>query len=84
MEFWSTTFKIYEDCCICGATENIGMHHLNSISNIDKGKDKYQYVRQSLNRKQIPVCTDCHNKITNGTFNLGKPVKFFHSYIASL
>ena len=84
MEFWRTTFKIYENCCICGATENIGMHHLNSISNIDKGKDKYQYVRQSFNRKQIPVCNDCHTKITNGTFNLGKPVEFFHSYIASL
>ena len=84
MEYWRTTFKIYEDCCICGSRDEIGMHHINSLKKINKKTDKYKYIRQSLNRKQIPVCKKCHTKITNGTYNLTKPGELFKNYIASL
>lgn len=84
MEYWRTTFKIYEDCCICGSEEEVGMHHINSVRKIDKTKDRYKYVRQVFNRKQISVCRKCHIKITNGTYNLASPIKFYNKYIASL
>ena len=68
-QFWRTSLKLYLDCCICGSTEKIAMHHLNSLSNLKGKKDKHQIIRSQLKRKQIPVCEVCHLRITNGEFN---------------
>jgi hypothetical protein len=30
--YWRTKAKIYEECCICGSTDRLALHHLNSLS----------------------------------------------------
>jgi hypothetical protein len=37
-EHWRAKFKMYNECCICGAIEEIALHHINSfrsIKNVD-------------------------------------------------
>lgn len=55
-----------EDCLLCGATSNIVMHHVRHIRK-GKGTGITQIMRQ-LNRKQIAVCNNCHNKIHTGQY----------------
>lgn len=46
-------------CSICGATENIEMHHIRAIKDL-KGKDLTERIMMAINRKQIPLCRPCH------------------------
>jgi predicted HNH restriction endonuclease len=55
------------DCIICGESDYIEMHH---VKHIRKGEIKgFTKIMQTLNRKQIPVCRDCHMKIHKGTYD---------------
>jgi predicted HNH restriction endonuclease len=55
------------DCLIFGEGDYVEMHH---VKNIRKGEAKgFNKVMQSLNRKQIPVCRDCHMKIHRGEYD---------------
>lgn len=53
---------------MCGKTEDIALHQLNSLSNV-KEKDKFESIRSQINRIQIPVCPECHQVITHGKYN---------------
>lgn len=56
-----------QNCIICDSNENIEMHH---IRHLRKNKIKgFKVIMQQLNRKQIPVCRDCHMKIHLGYYN---------------
>ena len=85
-EFWRTKIKLYNECCICGETEEIALHHLNSISSIkDKKKDRFEKIRSQIHRLQIPVCKVCHLEITHGKYNNPKkPIEFYNEFIAKL
>ena len=55
------------DCIICGKSDYVEMHH---VKHIKKGEIKgFTKVMQILNRKQIPVCRDCHMKIHKGIYD---------------
>lgn len=85
--FWRTTFKLYSQCCICGCDNSIEMHHLNSLKGIkmnDKNKTSFNQILKQLNRKQIPVCHQCHVNITNGAYNGKKLIEFFSESLAAL
>lgn len=61
-------------CSRCGSTLNIQMHPIKHIRKVFHSKipaDKPHLNRMSLrNRKQIPVCRECHmNVIHKGTYN---------------
>jgi predicted metal-binding protein len=60
------------------------MHHTNSLKNIKKNKPIFNLILQQLNRKQIPVCRSCHNKITNGTYNGKALSELFNESLAAL
>jgi hypothetical protein len=58
-------------CSVCGVKSmpgnEIEMHHLKHIH---KGKiTGFGQVMKNLNRKTIPVCEECHNKIHKGTYD---------------
>lgn len=58
-----------EGCRICGALNDIEMHHLKHIKTINiklKGIDKEM---AAINRKQIPICKNCHAKIHRGEYD---------------
>lgn len=85
-EHWRTKFKLYNECCMCGETEGIALHHINSLGSIKtKKRDDFEYIRSQTNRVQIPVCTNCHNDITYGRYNNPKkPIEFFNEFLAKL
>lgn len=43
------------------------MHHINPVRTIKK--DFLSTQKQVLNRRQIPVCQSCHNKIHKGEYS---------------
>lgn len=56
-------------CQICGSENNIEIHH---IKHLRKGKIKNDWITEvmrKMNRKQIPVCKECHINIHRGTAN---------------
>jgi group II intron reverse transcriptase/maturase len=56
-----------QNCIICREQKNIEMHH---VRHLRKKKVKgFTQIMQQLNRKQIPVCRDCHLKIHMGQYN---------------
>lgn len=70
-----TRSKLSENCCICGSNVQIEMHH---IKNVRKAKDGtgFNKILGIINRKQIPVCRDCHLSIHNGKYD-GKSLSDF-------
>jgi retron-type reverse transcriptase len=70
-------------CCICGSPGPIQMHHIKHIrktkySSLSENKPHLR-VMALRNRKQIPVCRNCHlNRIHGGTY-YGANLKHFVS-----
>jgi len=62
-----TISSLDKDCSICGSTTKIEMHHIRHLNS----SETRSYVLQlrAMNRKQIPVCRDCHVKIHNGEYD---------------
>jgi group II intron reverse transcriptase/maturase len=58
-----------EACCICGSCDNVQMHHVRHIRTINKHLDPFTRKMAAINRKQIPVCSDCHVKIHAGEYD---------------
>lgn len=76
-----TRSKLEEDCCICGETEGIEMHHLRHVR---KGKSTgFARVMSSLNRKQVPVCGKCHQRIHDGVYDSIKLANFARPDVAA-
>lgn len=55
-------------CSICGSTLKVEMHHIKHLRK-NKSKDPLTQTMQRINRKQIPVCQVCHNKIHKGQYS---------------
>lgn len=64
-----TQFAWADSCCICGLTEGVEMHHLKHLRKDGDKPTGFLAIMSSLNRKQIPVCKTCHNKIHAGLYN---------------
>jgi 5-methylcytosine-specific restriction endonuclease McrA len=65
-----TRSKLGFACCICGKTEGIDMHHVRHIRKMsDKKVRGFIRLMAILNRKQIPVCRQCHLGIHSGKYN---------------
>jgi group II intron reverse transcriptase/maturase len=49
-------------CVICGATENIEMHHVRKLRDSSRAikKDFLTSMMSRMNRKQVPICRPCH------------------------
>lgn len=59
--------KLEESCCICGSPEGVEMHHLRHVR---KGESRgFAKIMSTINRKQIPVCALCHDRIHAGEYD---------------
>merc|ERR1712187_199336 len=57
-------------CKICGSEKNIEVHHVKHLRKM--GKSKKDFLTQmmiKMNRKQIPLCSKCHQKIHSGEYD---------------
>ena len=66
-----TRSKLGKPCCICGDTGQIAMHHVRHIRKLSHKRIAPGFTRilRAINRKQIPVCTTCHQKIHRGAYD---------------
>jgi group II intron reverse transcriptase/maturase len=67
-----TRSKLGKPCCICGeAHKQIEMHHIRHIRKLSKKRVATGFHRllRAMNRKQVPVCSDCHWKIHRGEYD---------------
>lgn len=64
---WRTKYKLSQHCCICGNENGVEYHHVKHIK-IGKTEGFLQIMKQ-LNRRQIPVCKQCHTNIHRGEYN---------------
>ncbi|MFK7983591.1 MAG: reverse transcriptase domain-containing protein [Saprospiraceae bacterium] len=62
-----------DECCICNYKKQmpgeIEMHHVKHIRKMGKKVHGFTIAMRKLNRKQIPVCLDCHHKIHQGEYD---------------
>jgi hypothetical protein len=73
------TIKLFEAtrCLICKSRDDIEMHHLKHIRSMKKRSEfkKLDYLTRimiKLNRKQIPICANCHKDVHAGRYNQTK------------
>ena len=59
-----------DKCELCGSTENIEVHHVRKLADLNvkgrKEKSVWAQIMATRNRKTLLVCQKCHNKIHNG------------------
>jgi group II intron reverse transcriptase/maturase len=67
-----TRSKLGKPCCICGeSAEQIVMHHVRHIRKLSHKRETtgFNRILRAINRKQVPVCIPCHEKIHQGTYD---------------
>jgi group II intron reverse transcriptase/maturase len=65
-----TRSKLGMPCCICNSGTPVEMHHVRHIRKTGGKKPVgINAILQKLNRKQIPVCKTCHQKIHRGEYD---------------
>ena len=66
-----TRSKLGKPCCICGEVGQTAMHHVRHIRKLSHKRIATGFTRvlRALNRKQVPVCTECHAKIHRGEYD---------------
>ena len=61
-------------CAICGSTEDVQMHHVRALKDIEKSKNAIHRHMIAIERKQIPVCRKHHLELHGGNWK-NKPIK---------
>jgi group II intron reverse transcriptase/maturase len=62
--------KLGMPCCICNNSEQVEMHHVRHIRKTGGKKPVgVNAILRLMNRKQIPVCSTCHQKIHHGDYD---------------
>lgn len=65
-----TRSKLGLPCLVCGDPNKVQMHHVRHIRKMDGGEPKgFTRVMVALNRKQVPVCKACHERIHRGEYD---------------
>ena len=62
-----------EKCSICGALDNVEMHHVKHLKDLKDKKDAASVRMISMRRKQLPLCRTCHMKVHAGKYDGPKP-----------
>jgi len=65
-----TRSKLGLICCICGDAKGVEMHHVRHVRKMSDKKAKgFVRLMAILNRKQVPVCEQCHLKVHSGKYD---------------
>lgn len=64
----STINSLGMACSNCGSTNTIEMHHIRHIKTINVKLNTFEKMMAKINRKQVPLCKKCHNKVHRGEY----------------
>lgn len=57
-------------CITCGAKVGVQMHHVRHLRKVGgKPANGFAWLMRQQNRKQVPVCEQCHRKIHRGEYD---------------
>lgn len=59
------------DCAVKGCSSGlpVEMHHVKHVRKMGKTMSGFTKLMATLNRKQVPLCTDCHKKVHGGRYD---------------
>lgn len=63
-----TVSSIGQICVSCGSEDKIEMHHLKHIRTINVKLNSFDKMLAKINRKQVPLCMRCHDKVHNAQY----------------
>lgn len=55
-------------CANCATDSNIEMHHIKHIRTINPKLSSFDKMVARLNRKQVPLCGNCHRNVHTGNY----------------
>jgi len=64
-----TRTKLQDTCVICNSRDRIEMHHIRHIRKRGENVQGFTLYMAAINRKQVPVCHQCHRDIHNGKYD---------------
>ena len=64
-----TQSRLLDHCAICESPEKVEMHHVRHIRKHGERLKGFSLYLAAINRKQIPVCHQCHRDIHNGKYD---------------
>lgn len=59
------------ECAVkdCSSGEPVEMHHVKHIRKMGKKMSGFTKLMAQINRKQVPLCHSCHQKVHKGTYD---------------
>jgi group II intron reverse transcriptase/maturase len=64
-----TQSRLLDNCAICNSPDRIEMHHVRHIRKRGEKVQGFTLYLAAINRKQIPVCHQCHQDIHRGKYD---------------
>lgn len=64
----STLSAMDQNCANCNSSHDIEMHHVKHIKTINTNLNSFDKMMARINRKQVPLCRDCHLKVHSGNY----------------
>jgi len=64
-----TKSRLLDNCAICSYSGRIEMHHVRHIRKRGQQVKGFKLYLAAINRKQIPVCHECHRDIHKGMYD---------------
>jgi len=64
-----TQSRLLDNCAICDSPQRVEMHHVKHIRKRGEMLKGFNLYLAAINRKQIPVCHQCHRDIHNGKYD---------------
>jgi group II intron reverse transcriptase/maturase len=68
----STRSKLGQKCAVCGEEKDVEMHHVRHLRKMGqrwRQDQTFKRVMIALNRKQIPLCSSCHQRVHAGEYD---------------
>jgi group II intron reverse transcriptase/maturase len=64
-----TRTRLQNACVICHSRDRVEMHHVRHIRKRGEHIQGFTLYLAAINRKQVPVCRQCHRDIHNGRYD---------------
>ena len=64
-----TRFMVDMPCKVCGSTSNIEIPHVRHLKDLNPPLSTAEEIMAKQKRKQIPLCTKCHDLIHSGKYS---------------
>lgn len=58
-----TEFMLEKPCKVCGGRENIEIHHIKHLKNLNPTKSKIHELMAKAKRKQVAICKECNKTL---------------------